>query len=343
VALRGREEAAHDQVSALGNAFHESPTRNAFSSFAAQMHGMNHFMESTAEKLSVLERRTEPFSPSKHSAVQPNLTDHHPSLSNPISPRRLFPPSSTSTLSLLPSTYGPSNSSQSVSSNSPSPTSEPLSPNIQPSIHSAQIVASSSSRHPVAPASEFLLPRSNILSPATISASNHHTYFILPLSPVATFDQPLVHTPHDLVLPPASAFPSLTYPIFTTVDCTWQYLLDQVINPSPLWSSYAPGSLGDYADIKSIWQAWDDGTYIKNVGHKPALRLIDARWGNLESHETHKRKFPSWRPRNDNKVCGYSFFIFMEVKSYSFIIGPQDMVQFLFLYSPHRRKNQVRT
>ena len=330
----------HDQVSALGNAFHESPTQNAFSSFAAQMHGMNHFMESMAEKLSVLERQTEPFLPSKHSAVQPNLTDHHlPSSSNPISPCRLFPPSSTSNLSVPPSNHGPSTSSQSVPSSSLSPTSEPLvSPDTQLSIHSAQIVTSNGSRRP---ASEFPLPRSNVLSPATISASNHHTYLILPLLPVATFAQPLVHTPHDLVLPPASAFLSSTYPIFTTVNCTWQYLLDQVINPSPLWSSYAPGSLGDYADIKSIWQAWDEGTYIKNVGCKLALRLIDARWGNLKSQETHKRKFPSWRPQNDNKVCGYSFFIFMEVLS--FIIGPQDMVQFLFLHLLHQCKNQVWT
>ena len=61
--------------------------------------------------------------------------------------------------------------------------------------------------------------------------------------------------------------------------------------------------------------------YIKNVGHKPALRLIDVRWGNLESQETHKHKFPSWRPQNDNKVCGYSFFIFMEVSYDSSYLG----------------------
>ena len=257
---------------------------------------MNHFMESTAEKLSVLTRRTEPLSPSKRSAAQLNSTDHHPSLSISYS---------TSDLSSLPSTPGPSNSLLSVPSNTPSPASEPLSSNPRPvSIRSPQITASSGSRGQAhAPA------LSNILSPATISVSNHHTYHILPLSPLAILDQPLVHTPHDLVLPPASAFPSLTYPIFTTVDCTWQYVLDQVVNPSPLWSSYAPSSLSDYADIKSIWQAWDEGTYIKDIGRKPALRLIDARWGNLESQETHKRKYPSWRPRSDNKVCGYSFFI----------------------------------
>jgi hypothetical protein len=132
---------------------------------------------------------------------------------------------------------------------------------------------------------------------------------VLPLSPLTTLGQPVVHTSHDLVLPPTSAFLSSTYPVFTTVDCTWQYILDRVVNPSPLWFSYSPGSLGDFADVKSIWQAWDEGEYIKDIGRKPALRLIDTRWGNLESQETHKRKYPSWRPRNDNKVCAYSIFI----------------------------------
>ena len=54
--LHEQEEAANAQTSVLRNAFHESPTRNAFSSFAAQIHGMNHFMESAAENLSVLAR-----------------------------------------------------------------------------------------------------------------------------------------------------------------------------------------------------------------------------------------------------------------------------------------------
>ena len=177
------------------------------------MHGMNHFMESTTEKLSVLERWTEPFLPSKHSAVQPNLIDHHLSLLNPILPCRLFPPSSTSTLSLLPSTHGPSPiSSQSVPSNSPSLSSEPLSPNTQLSLHLAQIATSNGSWHP---ASEFPLLRSNVLSPAMILAFNHHTYYILPLSPLVTFNQPLVHTPHDLVLPLASAWHIPSSPLLT--------------------------------------------------------------------------------------------------------------------------------
>ena len=260
-------------------------------------------MESTAEKLSVLTRRTEPFSPSKHGS-QSVCNYHHPPLN--ISPRNLFPsaPSlpETPILSLSPSPPAPSSSSESVSPNSPP--SDPLSHPQPPTLQSAQIVRSNGGQvYP--PTFEFPQPASNVLRPTTISASNQQSYHVLPLSPLATLDQHLIHTPYDLVLPPASAFLSLTYPVFTTVDCTWQYVLDRVVNPFPLWSSYAPGSLGDFADVKAIWQAWDEGTYIKDVGRKPALRLIDARWGNLESQETHKRKFPSWRPRNDNKVCVY--------------------------------------
>jgi hypothetical protein len=253
-------------------------------------------MESTAEKLSVLTRRTEPFSPSKRSS-QPMYNSSNYQLP---SPRNLFPPA-------LPAT----SISESASPNSP--TSLPLPPDPQPPVQSAQIVTSNGDQvYPPTTSAGLGFPRSasnSVLSPTTISASNQHIYSVLPLSPFATLGQPVLHTSHDLVLPPTSAFLSSTYPVFTTVDCTWQYILDRVVNPSPLWSSYSPGSLGDYADVKSIWQAWDEGEYIKDVGRKPALRLIDTRWGNLESQATHKRKYPSWRPRNDNKVCAYSIFI----------------------------------
>lgn len=85
--------------------------------------------------------------------------------------------------------------------------------------------------------------------------------------------------------------------------CTWQHVLDQVVNPSALWSGYEPGNLGHYLDIKSLWQAWEEGTYVTNIGRKPALQMIDAKWGNLESQDTGRRKLPSWRPRNDGMVC----------------------------------------
>ena len=299
--LRQQEEAANNQLSVLGNAFHESPTRNAFSSFAAQMKGMNQLMESTSEQLSVLTRWTEPFSPSKSNS-QPHSTHPHP-FWHPISPRRLFPlgssaPVTPTVTSSSPPPSTPSNSPQSILSN-PSATPEPRPPTpiqIGPSlpVHNGQV-------HP---------PHvSNTLNPATAISASNHVYCVLPLTPSAAHGQP-VQTLHDLILPPAAAFSASApmYPVFMNVDCTWQYILDRVVNPSALWSSYAPSSLGDYPDIKSIWQAWDEGVYIENVGHKPAVCLTDARWGNLESQETHKRKYSSWRPRNDTKVSAYPIF-----------------------------------
>lgn len=91
-------------------------------------------------------------------------------------------------------------------------------------------------------------------------------YDVLPLSLPNAFDQPAPRTQHDLILPPAIAFTSSFYPSFTVRDCTWQFVFEKVVNPSALWSVYAPESLGDYTDIKSLWQAWDEGTYLPNIG-----------------------------------------------------------------------------
>ena len=263
--MHRQEEAKKDQLSVLRNASHESPTWEAFSSFAAQIHRMNQFMESTTKKLSVLTQWTEPFSPSKYSSQLPTVyNSNYHSPQSPLSPCNLFPPA-------LPATS--LSSSQSPSLNSPTP--GPLPPDPQP--QSAQTITLN--RCPVyPPTSGFSQPDGSILTPTTISASNQCTYHVLPLLPLG---QPLVHTSHDLVLPPTSAFLSSTYPMFMTVNCTWQYILNKVINLSVLWSSYSPNSLSDYADVKSIWQAWNEGEYIKDVGRKPALQLIDARWGNL--------------------------------------------------------------
>ena len=253
-------------------------------------------MESTSENLSVLARRTESFSPSKRSSQLTNFTPTN------ITPCNLFPSGRSTELETITST---TSSISLPPRHAGSPTSaSPLCPDFTTRQQDQMTIRrppTSSGFSQSAPSS----PSSSILTPTVISAPNQCIHHVLPLSPS---DNPLIHTSHDLILPAASAFLSSTYPIFTTTECTWQYILDKVINPSFLWSSYAPGSLGDYADIKSIWQAWDEGAYIKDVGRKPALRLIDGRWGNLESQETHKRKFPSWRPRNDNKVCFYIYF-----------------------------------
>lgn len=270
------EEKTWQESASIEQTFQETATRNAFSSFAAQLHGVTQFLESTSSQLSVIARRTEPFSPSKRIS--------HPG------PNYLAPLTVPSLI----------NSRSTPPPQSASPISAPLSP------LSPQEPLSLQSTLVIQPNTQVSLPRlspsSNILSPIKISASNR-VYNVLPLSPPASPNQPPPHTSHDLILPPTSAFSPSTYPLFTTVDCTWQYIFARITSPPELWLVYTPGSLGQYADIKSLWQEWEEGAYVKDIGRKPALRLIDARWGNLESQETHKRKLPSWRPRNDTKVC----------------------------------------
>jgi len=132
---------------------------------------------------------------------------------------------------------------------------------------------------------------------------NNMMYHVLRLSPPSSSESPPIQTAYDLILPVASAFDSQAYPIFTTTKCTWQYVFENVTNPSELWLSYAPGNLGDYADIKSIWEAWDEGTFVTSIGRKAPIRLIDARWGNLKNEETHRKKYASWRRNLDTTVC----------------------------------------
>jgi hypothetical protein len=81
---------------------------------------MNQFMESTAEKLTVLTRRTEPFSPSKRSCSSSQLMCNSSNYCLP-SPRNLFPPA-------LP---GPAASTSRLSLHTPM-SSKPGSPNSTP-------------------------------------------------------------------------------------------------------------------------------------------------------------------------------------------------------------------
>jgi hypothetical protein len=178
---------------------------------------MNHFMELTAEKLSVLTRRTEPFSPSKHSSQRSQLMCNSTSSNyhhDPPSPRTLFPPALPATESILrlspPPTSSTQSPSQSASPNSRTLGPLPPSPDSQPPVvvRSAQIVtvASNASGGQVYPPTSGFPRPASILSSTTISASNQRIYHVLLLSPFATPGQPVVHTSHDLVLPPTSFF-----------------------------------------------------------------------------------------------------------------------------------------
>jgi hypothetical protein len=132
----------------------------------------------------------------------------------------------------------------------------------------------------------------------------HHTSgtsYVLPLSP------PL-RTPFDLILPPPAAFcasstpaPAL-FPSFDTAHCTWQAIFKLISRPDLLWECWGPRSLGAYPDIKSLWEAWDEGASVKGVGRAPPLRLVESEWGRHEDQRTGKGKLPAWRPRKNANV-----------------------------------------
>ncbi|KAI5822688.1 hypothetical protein K523DRAFT_256545 [Schizophyllum commune Tattone D] len=103
------------------------------------------------------------------------------------------------------------------------------------------------------------------------------------------------------------------YPQFTTSTCTWAAIFDKVQNPVALWGTYAPKGLGGYATVAELWEHWNEGRYIPNVGRLPAIRLIEERWGNLKNTTTGKGKQPAWRPSNNAAArklfANFNFFV----------------------------------
>jgi hypothetical protein len=125
------------------------------------------------------------------------------------------------------------------------------------------------------------------LTPFVIACSKELIYCVLPLLPrVPGLDQN--QSSRDLILPLPEAFSppnapvSPAYPAFHTQNCTWNSVLSLVQQPHLLWIVYALKNLGEFADIKSLWQAWEEGMTVEGVGCTPPLRVIDERWGNCK-------------------------------------------------------------
>jgi hypothetical protein len=118
------------------------------------------------------------------------------------------------------------------------------------------------------------------LTPFTITHLKGLIYCVLPLLPSVS-GQRQTQSTCDLILPPPEAFSppntliSPAYPTFHTQSCTWNSVLSLVEQPPLLWTVYAPKNLGDYADIKSLWQAWEEGMTVEGVGCTPPLWVID--------------------------------------------------------------------
>ena len=248
--LLHQEELVRHQSSLVERTFQETPTRHAFSSVSTELHELRQAVATTNSQLSVITRRTEPFSPSKC----------HPHRASELSPEFISSQAVTSESNSCNNT--PIHPPVSELFNPASPAfSTPPPPQFPMPWHLNSLSATASGPCPVA----FTPSPSNLLTPLTVKISSH-AYHVLPLSLPASLGQPPPQTQQDLILPPCNAFASAIYPPFTTRDCTWQYIFDRIINPSSLWLSYTPGSLGDYPDIKSLWQAWDEGTFVIDVG-----------------------------------------------------------------------------
>jgi len=130
-------------------------------------------------------------------------------------------------------------------------------------------------------------------------------YNLLPLTPGVSPPR----TSFDLILPEPEAFVEMgsppmpvKYPPFTSRSCSWQAILGLVRQPARVWRYWAPGNLGTYSSFAALWQAWDEGEKVDGVGCKPALRLIEAQWGQNKSKHTNVGRLPAWRPTNDAKA-----------------------------------------
>jgi hypothetical protein len=98
-----------------------------------------------------------------------------------------------------------------------------------------------------------------------------------PVGPHMFFHSPLPSEPHLIssflpLLPSVPRQPQ--HLLFDTAHCTWQAIFKLISRPDLLWDCWGPRSLGAYPDIKSLWEAWDEGASVKGIGCAPAPRRI---------------------------------------------------------------------
>jgi hypothetical protein len=195
---------------------------------------MEEVTKANQEHLAAITQYTKQFSPSKqHSSCHPpaNHLLHGSNMRSTTSPLQSPP--------LLTPQVPPSNTCELIT-HPPPVQSAPLCP----SLH--------------------LTNSPKALTPLIIAHPKEPVYCVLPLLPhVPGLGQ--TQSTHDLILPPPEAFsppntpaPS-AYPPFHTQNCTWNSVLSLVQQPHLLWTVYTPKNLGEHANIKSPWQAWEKG------------------------------------------------------------------------------------
>lgn len=324
--LRKAQEDALNGVQSISEQFTESATQSAFMALSLE----NRRMQS---QLDVLARRTAPLSPSKHftsahartAACSPSVSWSNlysllpPNPHTPVSdltqavvpssdPRRPPPlPSLLSTMATQPpaATAPPQFNSEVATHSSPasssSVTATPLS---SPASHLTRLPTPAPGSSVTAAAASSPHQSVSVLIPFCIY-HNAVKYTILPLSSGPSAPR----TNLDLILPPAAAFAQprdtsnhAQFPLFTLANCNWKSVLSMIKQPAEIWPTWCPKSLGSYSSLQEIWDAWDTGTTVDGVGHKPPLRLIELEWGDRKNERTGKGRQQTWRPKHNQKV-----------------------------------------
>lgn len=93
-----------------------------------------------------------------------------------------------------------------------------------------------------------------------------------------------------------------SYSTFKTSQCSWQAIFSMLVRPELLWECWAPQSLGSYADVKALWETWDEGASVRGIGRGPPLRLVESESARREDQRAGKGKLPAWRPHNNEQV-----------------------------------------
>jgi hypothetical protein len=305
-ALRTKEADAQADT-AVTEAFQESATHNAFHSLLTRHSSLEDALHLQTEKLDLIARQTEQFSPSKSRVARQPPPGHH--VESSIAPG----PKATTSASAV-CAHGHVHACSAVGHGigmtaacmSPSPpvVARPLAMSHATAMWSTpQLGGMQMPPHPQVIPTAPLGPPGPYLLPLVVSHLGS-VYHVLPLSP-----GPLPpRTFADLIIPDPIAFCDImstsppSYPPFTAMNCLWQVMFTHIRQPQHLWSCWGPKNLGDYPSIEMLWQAWDEGSFVSEVGHQPPLRLVEKQWGHQEDQRTGKGQLQVWRPHKDNTV-----------------------------------------
>ncbi|KAK0449057.1 uncharacterized protein EV420DRAFT_789452 [Desarmillaria tabescens] len=284
----------------ISTLFHETPTRHAVSAMSLRLRGLEDTAQAQTHLMECLISHMDPLSPSKQPSGGKGAiirfpcsasasVQHHAeestvplrALENDQDVHMSSPPSSPT---LCPC--------QLFDSNLPFGNLIPVSPFCSPTRSASNEVTTFPTLSSSRPTDIFIPYILNI---------NQKTYYVLPILPLLP-DQPQSRSSHDLIIPSLAAYSPQVLPTFKKSETNWQSVFSRVMDPVKLWDCYVPRSLGDYPDVKSIWQSWSEGAIIEDIGRLPPIQLIENKWGSLKNGTMGKGRLPSWRPRNDAKV-----------------------------------------